>query len=963
MRKRFLIFVLIATMFTGCNDTKKGDVVPDTESSKSDKELENIYESNEENLEILKENNIDALKFSEYFSNISYISESGEKLYVMGDTEGKTSSEYLIYNFQSGEKTEKNIDLSCGIQAMDLSGDRLCIVYENEEENFNIKVADLSKEEVYDFPVDELYISDVYELDGKIFYTSASDKFCIVDMETKEKKEYTLPFSLEDFSVRYFTVDERGYIYFFCSDIAGNRTLFKFDSDLNEVFSNSEFTDMGGFAFQLSSYKDGNLILATTEQEITYINIVDSQTGETIDRFELKDVYGFFTGYKGYDIVYFSSNSLYGYNFDTQNETLLCSDIANIDEAVIGITSENNILLYKEANNVYEKKILIFDMDGNITDEVNLIKNNNGFIRKSFVDKYGNIYYLEECHSPEFYSKYEEDVPYIVHTITPDGSHTFFEVPVYNNMRYSLFMEVDTSGNVLIGEEDEGIMYLTGYDKNGNKNGKLELTDCVSFHSVAVSGDTVVINYATYGEEDKAIAVRQSSGKVAIVNEYAFDLSGTLISGNDEYDIFIRSGASVYGFDIEENKKTKVLDLISNNISSKEIFGDYVCGNRFYFLTPDGWKNVDINGAKNDKTIINVSGIGIAYVNNLEEAIMKFNSTNDKYQIVCTDYSEGSEGKEKFNLDIVTGKVDIVLFSSGYDISSYDYNKGIFADLYPFIDNDSEISRDDFFKNVLDMYSENGKLYEIVPAFSVGALSTYHEEFADKESWNISEYSDFISKNTDKKMLTIERMYVIDNFLSACVPDFIDEKNNSCNFTDDDFKKILEFLKDGLDDTFDINRYDEESYFLGGSIFSQDYEGNKLYFKGYPSNSKNGVILSPDISFAIMSNSDNKEGAWEFIRTFLSDDYQKKVIEENLPLKVSVLKDYIKKHRRDMVLTDEMIEVYKERVLKADCKSIEGSRLSKIICDEAGLYFAGEATLDETVQAIQSKVTLYLNES
>ena len=83
------------------------------------------------------------------------------------------------------------------------------------------------------------------------------------------------------------------------------------------------------------------------------------------------------------------------------------------------------------------------------------IKNNDGSVRNLFVDKSGNIYYLEEAHSPEFYSEYEEDIPYVVHTITSEGSHSFFEIPVYNELRYSLFIKADTSGNILIGEEDE----------------------------------------------------------------------------------------------------------------------------------------------------------------------------------------------------------------------------------------------------------------------------------------------------------------------------------------------------------------------------------------------------------------------------------------------------------------------------------------------------------------------------
>ncbi len=963
MRKRILAFILSITLFTGCSETKESNVVPDTVNSKSDNTVK-TSDSNKKNTENLKDDSTGILKFDEYFSYVSDVVQSGENIYVLGDNKAKTSQEFFVYNVESKKKTEKNIDLSFESLLFNLFDDKLCVVYKNDESNYNIKVADIKSEEVYDFSVDELYISEVLASGDKVFYTPASrDKFCIVDMATREKSEYTLPSSFNEFSGIKFTVDKDGYIYFFCSDMSGNKILYKFDSDLNELYSNDNFVDMGGSTIHLSSNKEGNLIVATFDQDMTYINIVDSKTGETVERYELQNVYGIFAEYMGYDIAYSSSNSLYGYNFDTQTEELICSDILSEEEFMMGVTSENNILLCKDIYKPAEKKIVMFDINGNAVDEIPLIKNNDGSVRNLFVDKSGNIYYLEEAHSPEFYSEYEEDIPYVVHTITSEGSHSFFEIPVYNELRYSLFIKADTSGNILIGEEDDGIMYLTSYDKNGNKNGELELTDCVSFHSVAVSGDTIVINYATYGEIDKGIAVKQSDKKISIVHEYSSEFFGKLISGNDEHDIFIRDGSTIYGFDIEENKKIRVIDLISNNISPTDIFADYLCGDKFYFLTSDGWKTVGINEVQSDKTIINLSGVGMSYIDNVEEAVMQFNSTNDEYQIVCTDYSGDSQSKEQFNLDVVMGKVDIVLFCSGFEMSSYDYNKGIFADLNPFIDNDPEINRNDFFTNVLDMYSENGKLYEIVPEFSIETLQTTHKEYADKENWNIGEYSDFVSEHSDKKMLKSQRMYVIDKFLSACVYDFVDADNNKCNFTDDDFKKMLVFLRNGLNNTFDIDNLDEESYFYRGDILSQDINGNKLYFKGFPSNTKNGVIFSPDISFAIMSNSDNKDGAWEFIRTFLLDDYQKKVIEEKLPLKVSVLKDYIKKHTDDTDITDEELDVYKNRVLRADCKDISGSRLSKIIREEADLYFADEVTLDEAVQAIQSKVTLYLNES
>lgn len=37
-------------------------------------------------------------------------------------------------------------------------------------------------------------------------------------------------------------------------------------------------------------------------------------------------------------------------------------------------------------------------------------------------------------------------------------------------------------------------------------------------------------------------------------------------------------------------------------------------------------------------------------------------------------------------------------------------------------------------------------------------------------------------------------------------------------------------------------------------------------------------------------------------------------------------------------------------------------QIADILYEEAGMYFAGDATLDETVRKIDNRVTLYLNE-
>ena len=50
--------------------------------------------------------------------------------------------------------------------------------------------------------------------------------------------------------------------------------------------------------------------------------------------------------------------------------------------------------------------------------------------------------------------------------------------------------------------------------------------------------------------------------------------------------------------------------------------------------------------------------------------------------------------------------------------------------------------------------------------------------------------------------------------------------------------------------------------------------GGNFVFKGFPSENRNGNTLNIRAGLAITTRSTNKEGAWEFVRTILSSDWQ-----------------------------------------------------------------------------------------
>ena len=70
----------------------------------------------------------------------------------------------------------------------------------------------------------------------------------------------------------------------------------------------------------------------------------------------------------------------------------------------------------------------------------------------------------------------------------------------------------------------------------------------------------------------------------------------------------------------------------------------------------------------------------------------------DYYQYNTAD--DYSIGMSKMNTDIASGNTpDIIMISSEMPVNSY-ISKGLFADLNPFLETDSELNREDYIENI-----------------------------------------------------------------------------------------------------------------------------------------------------------------------------------------------------------------------------------------------------------------------
>lgn len=485
-----------------------------------------------------------------------------------------------------------------------------------------------------------------------------------------------------------------------------------------------------------------------------------------------------------------------------------------------------------------------------------------------------------------------------------------------------------------------------------------------------------------------------------------------LINGVGEYDFCYISDNGIYGYSNQEKNCKMVVDLLASSISSDNVdcvaFIDSekllvanASENKLEFL-----KKADASKLK-DKTVITIGSLSDLDFN-ITKAAMKFNKENDKYRIVFKDYSVEADPQTKFNTDVLAGNVPDILYLRDMPVERY-VAKGVLEDLNPYLDKDDVVKRDDIIPSVLSAIEDDGKLYYIAPDFSVSSLVAKKSDVGDKMGWTVEEFKALLDEKGEgvSPLCNNNKTDVLELLISECVNDYIDWNNGECQFNGESFKSLLEIAGRGSDEEPDYDSMDFIDTIRSGksllSIFpscnapdmhiTKEKYGCDVTFIGYPCEDKQGSYFAFTSEVGIYSQSKVKDGAWEFIRTILTKDYQ--IYDEyyywgGCPTNKDAFETYMKSQTATKPYVDEYgwsiapnyMNCYTEgdndinyaplssdeekqfRDLVNNTTKVMGDNeeVMNIICEEAGAYFSGQKSLDETADIIQNRVTNYVNE-
>ena len=672
----------------------------------------------------------------------------------------------------------------------------------------------------------------------------------------------------------------------------------------------------------------------------------------------------------------------------------------------------------------------------------------SSYIMSFGVDNDGNIWITEtgwyqiDNTPPGFMGDWEEGMQYIedlgslteIRKLDATGTEIFSLdlIRVLGDSFQTTAFGMDNEGNLYIGLFTYSDM---GYDmsyeiavlgSDGSLKFKLEARNWINELVTMPDGSVAVIGYEETAGGSWSQVLRkinpttQSWGDPVELPQRAW----RVYPGVGDYLVFYQDDNNLNGINAETGESVRLINWIESGLIPNSLDnilalpdGRIICVNRDYGMGAFG-HNVSLDliifskipySELPERIEITFAAM---YFWELRSAIVNFNRTNQTYRIKVIDYSEfnteddWNAGLTRLSTDIISGNIPDILDLQGLPFYQY-VARDFLVDLYTLIDADPEFNRSDFVESVFRAAEIDGGLYRAFPSFYVSTLIGHPSVLGPDMGWNMDEFRAVLNANPQADML-MGQWLTKENFLMATVllslDEYIDWASGRVSFDAGGFAQLLEFSNrfpaepPDFGDNWENYIEPEELIREGRQIMSEasiagfdNIEwyirmfGGDIVFKGFPTESRNGNSLFINTSLAITTSSDHADGAWEFLRTILTSNWQRDNtwgFPTNMELFNEKIEEAMREREdemwpgfaRDVVidmpgfptqtppLTQAQIDQVIALINSATNIFNYDEALINIIQEGAHDFFTGRSSAEAAARVVQSRVQIYVAE-
>ncbi len=415
------------------------------------------------------------------------------------------------------------------------------------------------------------------------------------------------------------------------------------------------------------------------------------------------------------------------------------------------------------------------------------------------------------------------------------------------------------------------------------------------------------------------------------------------------------------------------------------------------------------------------------YINNespsdssiIYKAINMFKEKNSEVEFIINNIESFDGYSKRLSTELMAGEgPDVLLINNYIDLPLHKImNSEALLNLNEFIKDDKLFDNDDYNKVVMDSGVYKGKRFLLPISYRVSAFITTESLLSNNDfqirtdNWTQNNLIEQVNRlktrdSNDGKIYYSYRRMLFRDWFNNTGHKYIDYEKGKVSLNTTEFIEILNNYKK----LQDINIPRDEVLKYNGNIYnimkdnkliaydSDDLLSPKIlwseannakYYLGaevklYPSptiDGSRGYAAEPESMLAINNNCKNKQLAYSFIKTFLTEDFQVFETENGLPIPVNkkayekLLKQYmgeegtgkkiksfdgneylseplsptLNKEVHDIVDNISICEIYNKDVMNMILKE-----LSKFVNDNC--------TVEEAAEQMERKLRLYLNE-
>ncbi len=384
----------------------------------------------------------------------------------------------------------------------------------------------------------------------------------------------------------------------------------------------------------------------------------------------------------------------------------------------------------------------------------------------------------------------------------------------------------------------------------------------------------------------------------------------------------------------------------------------------------------------------------------LKDAIIRFNNSDPEYKIEIRPVVYNSEEERELMLIELINSGDIDLIDTSL-LPEGAVDDGLLVDLLPYIDSETELSREDFIPSLLEAMMRDGGLYEYTDKFTLLTMTAPAGLLPEGEGWTVEKILELSNENPEL-LFPMSGDELLQCFMWAATGEFIDRDAGKCSFDTGAFASWLELLKTTYER--DTGEYRGERLFAvwndfvsgaghsvagshGGSYAPLGFpeaEGSSSYFMelarpglngglGYYEAELNLRSSGRNTSLGIMASSEKRDGAWRFMSSFMAGESEP-YIYDGIPVKRDSFEKALEnqlerslKNKQEQKLPYDIFgeqdaEYLRQLVYSTDKMVINDPVLLELMSREINAFLGGKYSAQDCASQIQSRVSLYLAE-